>query len=104
MAARAASSMRAAPIGASCARSRKRSQIPVIVNGDIVDLAGVRRALAESGADGVMIGRGAYGRPWFLRQVIHSCAPARSLPDPSMAEQSAIVRRALRCHAEPLRQ
>src|SRR5579862_6950587 len=42
--------------------------IPVIVNGDIVDLEGVRGALALSGADGVMIGRGAYGRPWFLRQ------------------------------------
>src|SRR5215467_904635 len=45
--------------------------LPVIVNGDIESLAGVRRALAESGADGVMIGRGSYGRPWFLRQVMH---------------------------------
>ena len=52
-------------------------QIPVVVNGDIIDMAAVRRALAESGADGVMIGRGSYGRPWFLRQVIHYPARGR---------------------------
>src|SRR5580698_6436030 len=43
--------------------------LPVIVNGDIVDLASAREALAASGADGVMIGRGAGGRPWLLRAV-----------------------------------
>ena len=43
--------------------------IPVIVNGDVVDLASARRALAESGADAVMIGRGAYGRPWIAAQL-----------------------------------
>jgi nifR3 family TIM-barrel protein len=41
--------------------------IPVIVNGDIVDLATARTALTASGADGVMVGRGAYGRPWLAR-------------------------------------
>jgi len=66
-------------------------KIPVIVNGDIVDLAGVREALDRSGADGVMIGRGAYGRPWFLRQVIHFLRTGEVLPDPSMTEQSATV-------------
>ncbi len=66
-------------------------KIPVIVNGDIVDLAGVREALDRSGADGVMIGRGAYGRPWFLRQVIHFLRTGEALPDPSMNEQSATV-------------
>lgn len=44
-------------------------KIPVIVNGDITDFASVDNALAESGADGVMIGRGTYGRPWFPGQV-----------------------------------
>jgi len=43
--------------------------VPVIVNGDIVDAASAHRALAESGADAVMIGRGAYGRPWLARQI-----------------------------------
>ncbi len=44
--------------------------IPVIANGDICEFADVDKALELSGADGVMIGRGAYGRPWFLQQTI----------------------------------
>jgi tRNA-dihydrouridine synthase len=43
--------------------------IPVVANGDIVDSATSRQALQQSGADGVMIGRGAQGRPWLLAQV-----------------------------------
>ncbi|MGJ8622379.1 MAG: tRNA dihydrouridine synthase DusB [Yoonia sp.] len=43
--------------------------IPVIANGDIIDTASARMALEQSGADGVMIGRGAQGRPWALAQV-----------------------------------
>ena len=66
--------------------------IPVIVNGDIVDLPAVRRALAESSADGVMIGRGAYGRPWFLRRVIHYLRTGEVLPDPTLDDQLAVVR------------
>ena len=46
-------------------------QIPVIANGDIVDAGTARLALDQSGADGVMIGRGAQGRPWVLAQVAH---------------------------------
>lgn len=45
--------------------------IPVLVNGDIVDAASAREALGQSGADGVMIGRGVYGRPWAARSIEH---------------------------------
>jgi tRNA-dihydrouridine synthase B len=66
-------------------------RLPVIVNGDIVSLEGVRRALAESGADGVMIGRGCYGRPWFLQQVMQFLRTGEVLPDPPLARQLAIL-------------
>ena len=58
--------------------------LPVIANGDITDLAEAREALAQSGADGLMIGRGAYGRPWFVRQVIHFLKTGERLPDPPL--------------------
>lgn len=45
--------------------------IPVIANGDIVDSDSAAQALAQSGADGVMVGRGAQGRPWRLAQIAH---------------------------------
>ena len=43
--------------------------IPVVVNGDIDDFADAEQALAASGADAVMVGRGAQGRPWFPGQL-----------------------------------
>ena len=48
-------------------------------------------ALDQSGADGVMIGRGAYGRPWLLRQVAHWLRTGERLPDPSLDEQYAVI-------------
>ncbi len=45
--------------------------IPVIANGDIVTEEDAAEALRRSGADGLMIGRGCYGRPWFIAQVAH---------------------------------
>jgi tRNA-dihydrouridine synthase B len=66
-------------------------RLPVIANGDIVSLEDARQALALSGADGVMIGRGAYGRPWFVNQVSHFLRSGQRLADPSLAEQQAVV-------------
>ncbi|MEX0348526.1 MAG: tRNA dihydrouridine synthase DusB [Paracoccaceae bacterium] len=56
--------------------------IPVIANGDIVDLASARKALAQSGADGVMVGRGAQGRPWLLADIasVLNGTPAPEIP------------------------
>src|SRR5438067_7075848 len=66
--------------------------IPVIANGDITSLEEADQALAESGADGLMIGRGCYGRPWFIAQIIAWLRSHRRLPDPPLAAQYGILR------------
>jgi tRNA-dihydrouridine synthase B len=70
---------------------KKAVRIPVIGNGDVTALDDAARLLAESGADGVMIGRGTYGRPWFPNQVRHFLATGERLPDPPLALQLKTV-------------
>lgn len=67
-------------------------RIPVIVNGDIKTVAEAREALAASGADGVMIGRGAYGAPWLLGRIAAALAGTGDGDAPPLAEQGEIAR------------
>jgi len=65
--------------------------IPVIANGDILSVEDAAEVLRLSGADGVMVGRGAYGKPWLINQIAHFLATGERLPDPPLHVQKAIV-------------
>jgi len=65
--------------------------VPVIVNGDINTFDDVDRALEESGADGVMIGRGSYGKPWFVSHVIHYLETGERLDAPPLDQQLDVI-------------
>jgi tRNA-dihydrouridine synthase B len=68
-------------------------KLPVIANGDIVTAADAAEALRRSGADGVMVGRGAYGRPWAPAHIGHFLRTGEELPEPDLAEQKSILLR-----------
>jgi tRNA-dihydrouridine synthase B len=65
--------------------------IPVVVNGDVTDFERAVGALSQSGADAVMVGRGAQGRPWFPGQLAHYLATGEKRAAPSLDEQSALI-------------
>jgi tRNA-dihydrouridine synthase B len=65
--------------------------VPVIVNGDICSVEDAHGALRQSRADGVMIGRGAYGRPWLIAQAMAELGGRGRAPDPSLDEQLATM-------------
>ena len=66
------------------AEVKAATRLPVIVNGDIVDAASAREALAQSGADAVMIGRGAYGRPWIAAAVDRALQTGENIDEPDL--------------------
>ncbi len=70
---------------------RRAVAIPVIANGDITGPEEARAALEASGADGVMIGRAAWGRPWLFRAVRRYLESGERLPEPGPAEVGALV-------------
>ncbi|HEX4271203.1 MAG TPA: tRNA dihydrouridine synthase DusB [Rhizomicrobium sp.] len=70
---------------------KKAVRVPVIVNGDIIDATSARQALAHSGADGVMIGRGSYGRPWIASALERALGADSAIHEPGPAERLGIA-------------
>ena len=65
--------------------------IPVFGNGDVVSVDDAKKLLEDSGADGILVGRGTYGRPWFLNQISHYLKTGERLANPTVEEQMEIV-------------
>jgi tRNA-dihydrouridine synthase B len=80
------------------AEVKSRVGLPVIANGDMATPADVRAVLAETGADGAMLGRAAQGRPWVFRETLHFLHTGEELPPPTVAE----IREVLLEHLEAL--
>jgi nifR3 family TIM-barrel protein len=75
------------------ARVRAAIKIPLIANGDCRDAADARAMMAQSGADGVMIGRAACGRPWWPGVVAEALNPGSGMPEPTLEQEHALIRR-----------
>src|SRR6185437_7490262 len=76
---------------AAIAAVKAATGLPVIVNGDIIDAASARAAMAASGADGVMLGRGVYGRPWVAAAMQAALEGRAAMEEPGPAERLVIV-------------
>jgi len=83
---------------ATIAAVKASVSIPVLANGDIVDPVKAREVLRVTGADAVMIGRGAQGRPWIFREIAHYLDTGECLPEPTPTD----VRDILAGHLEHL--
>ncbi len=66
-------------------------RIPVFANGDVTTPERARHVLDATGADALMIGRGAQGRPWIFRELAHYLATGEKLPEPTPTEVAAIL-------------
>ena len=73
------------------AEVKSQVKIPVIANGDVRTPEEARRVLAATGADGIMIGRAAQGRPWLFREIAHYLETGQRLAPPAPAEQGAVL-------------
>ncbi|TCS61225.1 tRNA dihydrouridine synthase DusB [Varunaivibrio sulfuroxidans] len=65
--------------------------IPLCGNGDVTTVEDAEDLIRRANADGVMVGRGSYGRPWFLSQVDHYLRTGEKLPDPDLSRQLNII-------------
>jgi tRNA-dihydrouridine synthase B len=77
---------------------KRAVSIPVFANGDIRSPQDAREVLVRTGADGLMIGRAAQGRPWIFREVAHYLATGETLPPPTVAEARGFIAEHLRDH------
>jgi tRNA-dihydrouridine synthase B len=76
---------------ATIAAVKAAVRIPVLANGDVATPQQARHVLELTGADALMIGRGAQGRPWIFREIAHYLATGELLPEPAPAEVAAIL-------------
>lgn len=77
------------------AEVKQAVKVPVIANGDVRSCEDLKKILAVTGADAVMIGRAAQGNPWIFRQLVHYMKTGESLPDPTMQERAEVILRHL---------
>jgi tRNA-dihydrouridine synthase B len=73
------------------AEVKSRIRIPVIANGDISSPEQAKAVLERTGADAIMVGRAAQGRPWLFREVTHYLATGESVSPPSARERAAVL-------------